>query len=91
MINLKSSRHWVDIAIFLILGCGCNQVDNVERENAAAEVAENHVFVPQYRSGGCSERGIRQTLEDALICFDDLHDRLHDRGAFYGVSFCFES
>lgn len=59
-------------------------VDNVERENAH-EGAQNHVFVPQYRSGGCSERGIRQTLEDALICFDDLHDRLHDRGAFYGV------
>ncbi|KAG0595141.1 hypothetical protein M758_UG143200 [Ceratodon purpureus] len=57
-------------------------VDN-ERENAAE--GRNHVFVPQYRSGGCTVRGIRQTLEDALICVDDLHDQLQSRGAFYGV------
>lgn len=58
-------------------------MDN-ERENAAAE-GRNHVFVPQYRSGGWTDRGIRQTLEDALICVDDLHEQLHSRGAFYGV------
>ena len=57
-------------------------MDN-ERENAPA--SRNHVFVPQYRSGVCTVRGIRQTLEDALICVDDLHEHLRSRGAFYGV------
>jgi len=59
------------------------QVDN-ERGNAV-EGRNNRVFVPQYRSGGCSDRGPRQTLEDALICIDDLHPQLHSRGAYYGV------
>lgn len=56
-------------------------------DNGRGNAAEgrNHVFVPQYRSGGCTVRGIRQTLEDALICVDHLDDQLRSRGAFYGV------
>ena len=43
-------------------------------------------YVPEYRSGGCAERGIRRSMEDAHLCVDDLEETLGSRGAFYGVS-----
>jgi len=42
-------------------------------------------YVPEYRSGGSAERGIRRSMEDAHLCVDDLLDQLGSRGAFYGV------
>lgn len=52
------------------------------------EVAENwgKDYLPEYRSGGYSDRGIRRTMEDAHVCIDDLEEQLGTRGAFYGVS-----
>lgn len=56
----------------------------VHNRQELAPEGRNHSYVPLYRSGGWSDRGIRQTLEDALICIDDLNDQLQSRGAFYG-------
>lgn len=52
------------------------------------EVAGNgrKEYMPECRSGGCSDRGIRRTMEDAHVCVDDLEEHLGIRGAFYGVS-----
>lgn len=56
---------------------------------SAEKVDENNeeapVFVPEYRSGGCAERGIRRSMEDAHLCVDNLEESLGSRGAFYGV------
>nr|XP_024378396.1 probable protein phosphatase 2C 22 [Physcomitrium patens]XP_024378397.1 probable protein phosphatase 2C 22 [Physcomitrium patens]XP_024378398.1 probable protein phosphatase 2C 22 [Physcomitrium patens]XP_024378399.1 probable protein phosphatase 2C 22 [Physcomitrium patens]XP_024378400.1 probable protein phosphatase 2C 22 [Physcomitrium patens]XP_024378401.1 probable protein phosphatase 2C 22 [Physcomitrium patens]XP_024378402.1 probable protein phosphatase 2C 22 [Physcomitrium patens]XP_0 len=54
-----------------------------ERERPAE--ARNLAYAPKCRSGGCSERGKRRTLEDALVQVDDLSDQLGSSGAFYGV------
>ncbi|XP_024362353.1 probable protein phosphatase 2C 57 [Physcomitrium patens] len=42
-------------------------------------------YVPEYRSGGCAEKGLRRFMEDAHLCVDDLEETLGCRGAFYGV------
>lgn len=42
-------------------------------------------YLPEYRSGGSAERGIRRSMEDAHLCVDDLEEQLGSRGAFYGV------
>ncbi|XP_031489604.1 probable protein phosphatase 2C 57 isoform X1 [Nymphaea colorata] len=45
-------------------------------------------FIPVVRSGGWADIGIRRTMEDVYVCFDDfLHDCKHlgSPSAFYGV------
>lgn len=59
------------------------QVDEKSEVMPAYIVSE---YIPEYRSGGCAERGIRRSMEDAHLCVDDLEATLGSRGAFYGVS-----
>lgn len=43
-------------------------------------------YLPEYRSGGYADQGLRRSMEDAHTCVDNLDDVLGERGAFYGVS-----
>lgn len=64
---------------------GCVQV---EMESSEAPIYIVPDYVPEYRSGGCAERGIRRSMEDAHVCVDNLEETLGTRGAFYGVNIC---
>ena len=55
-------------------------------EPGEVEASRYQEYRPEYRSGGFTVCGIRDTLEDALVCIDDLEEHLGSRGAFYGVS-----
>jgi protein phosphatase 2C family protein 2/3 len=54
-------------------------------EPGEVEASRYQEYRPEYRSGGFTVCGIRDTLEDALVCIDDLEEHLGSRGAFYGV------
>ncbi|XP_024382080.1 probable protein phosphatase 2C 57 [Physcomitrium patens] len=59
--------------------------EKVEMESSEAPIYIVPDYVPEYRSGGCAERGIRRSMEDAHVCVDNLEETLGTRGAFYGV------
>lgn len=56
-----------------------------EVKNECGNVFATREYVPEYRSGGSAERGIRRSMEDAHVCVDDIGDKTGSPGAFYGV------
>lgn len=73
--------------LFLILRLVVAQVDAgmSEAKNECGNVFATREYVPEYRSGGSAERGIRRSMEDAHVCVDDIGDKTGSPGAFYGV------
>lgn len=59
--------------------------EKVDEESDEVPVHVVPEYVPEYRSGGCAERGIRRSMEDAHLCVDNLEETLGSRSAFYGV------